>query len=173
MTIKKNIYALFFAFVFVISSGVLAAYILSQSNRSDSRPAGQNASAPEENGAASTDGQSPNSTNNPALAEKTNYSAQEYPLRRAVAGKLKNVETGGGSIIISDDKDWRVLIAQSTEIFRDGERTALVDIQIGDMVAVLGREKTKNSDTLVADSIYAASEQPESPATVSTVSIAE
>jgi hypothetical protein len=98
-----------------------------------------------------------------ADVQKNPYSPEEYSLPRGETGEFKGVDVEKNEIIVSvGGNDYRAIITPSTEIFRLGLRAALADIQNTDVIGVFGREKTKNSGTFVADSIYANSNASDS-----------
>lgn len=92
----------------------------------------------------------------PLSASSTNDYFQEiYSYSRGETGRFKKYDTERNMITMEvGGKDYFILVTPSTEIFRNGRRGSLIDINQTDIMTVLGREKEKNSDTLVADSIY-------------------
>lgn len=99
-----------------------------------------------------------------AEASATSSAAgQLVPKTIGITGILKSVQAGQGLVIEVGGKDQQVLIATSTEVFRNGKRATLADIQKTDVVTVLGRENADASQDFTADTIYANSEPKEIP----------
>jgi len=84
------------------------------------------------------------------------YSPEYYPLPYSGSGVLKSVASGNNEILIAgDSKNFRSIITDKTEIFRNGARASLSDIKGTDRIAILGRKKSADGKEFVADSIYA------------------
>ena len=144
MVYKKNILLVAIAFVLV---AIGACFGLREIRKNNWLSPNHNISAPEKN-----------------LANQ--YSSEEYSLERGATGSLKSIDADQRAIVVFDGKDQRALIIPTTEVFRNGKRAALADIQKTDQVTVLGREKTKDSETFIADSIYASNAEAEVPISI-------
>jgi hypothetical protein len=89
------------------------------------------------------------------IAKNATSSAEEYPLRASVTGHLKDTDNGNKLIITSEDGDYELILSPKSEIFRNGKRAAISDIEKIDLVSALGRKKTQESREISVNSIYA------------------
>lgn len=87
--------------------------------------------------------------------DDNNYSRDKYPLVNSVTGALKEIKTDNSVIIISSGKNYNAIITPSTEIFRNGQRTQLSAIGNSDLITIMGRQKNRDSQEMVADTVYA------------------
>ena len=105
-----------------------------------------------------TETETPSVSDVDSPADANKYSVEKYPVSHAESGSLKNISADSSAIVVVDDAgvEHRVVITDSTEVFRYDKRVELSEIKETDRITVLGRKRSEDSDEFVADSIHAA-----------------
>ncbi|MCU0652881.1 MAG: hypothetical protein MUD10_01355 [Candidatus Pacebacteria bacterium] len=74
----------------------------------------------------------------------------------SITGYLTDAPNGGKPVLTSMEGDnYELILGAKAEIFRNGERATISDIQKKDLVSVLGSKKGQESRAISVDSVYA------------------